>query len=117
VAQKMFSDLNHADGIAQCSSVIGATYHTLGDIELALRYLIEADEQLTKSGAGPMFLGFCRYHLAEMYSALGKYDLSLKYHEFVLHDAEKQNLQGLTGRSLNGIGVVYQHQKKYTIAL
>jgi tetratricopeptide (TPR) repeat protein len=118
-ARRLFAELKDEDGIEAASVMEGCDYRTMGEMELALKHLLDSYEHLTKTKRYQPFLGFCIYMLAEIYSETGEYDEALHFHllgeKFTLaKDTENKNL--LT-RVLNGIGVVYQHQKRYSLAL
>src|ERR1041385_5171877 len=55
-ARKNFEKLNDEDGVGLCAMLIGGTYRTLGNFELALKMLWEGYELLKRSGDYPMFL-------------------------------------------------------------
>ncbi len=118
-ARRLFAGVKDEDGIEAASVMEGCDYRSLGEMELALKHLLDAYEQLSKTKRYQAFMGFCIYQLAEIYSETGEYDEALHFHQLgekftLAKDTENKNL--LT-RVLNGIGVVYRHQKRYSLSL
>ncbi len=116
-AQKLFSDLKDEDGKQICSVLIGSTYRSLGDMELAMKYLLEAYRRLTESGAHKIYLIFCTYNLAEINSENNQLDDALNYYTVAEKLCEKIGDKGMIARVLTGMGTLCKLQKKYSIAL
>ncbi len=117
VAQKLFSEIRDEDGMKAVAVMEGVNYRTLGELELALKSLLDAYQQLSKTGEYKTFMLFCTYNLAEIYSETGQYDEALRFHQLNIQLCRKADNQHLLARTLNGIGVVYQHQRNYANAL
>jgi len=116
-SQGMFASINDEDGIACCSLLIGSTYRSLGNIELGLKYVLEANQQLEKSGKYRFYLCISCYQLGEMYSATNHHEEALRMHEKAIllsGDAGDKIIKAL---ALDGIAGVYMHQKKYSLVM
>ncbi len=117
IAQKLFDEIKDADGRHACSILIGSIYRTLGDVELAVKYVLEAYRKLTESGAYIIFRVFGSYMLAELYLESNQLDDALTYYKISEKLCDEVGNKGMTARVLTGIGVLYTHQKKYSLAL
>ena len=119
LARELFSELNDEQGVYAVAFMEGCNYRTLGEMELAVRHLLEAHQHLQRSGCYRHFLGFCLHQLAEIYSETGQLDEALKFHQLCekYTSAEETENKTILARTLNGIGVVYRLQKKYALAL
>lgn len=118
-SRKLFTEANDEDGVYAVMVMEGTSYHTLGEMELALKHFHNAYQNLSQSNRYKIFQTICLYNLAEIYSETCHYDEALRYHQlcekFILaRDSENKNM---LSRALIGIGVVYMHQKKYSLAL
>ncbi|MFI5172514.1 MAG: tetratricopeptide repeat protein [Chitinophagales bacterium] len=116
-AQKLFAEMKDEDGIQISKIIQGSVYRTLGDIELAVKNCLEGYRHLIKTGVYPIMRLFAEYDLAEMYSETGRLDESLQFYESALIYIKSIGNQHMIARILLGIGVVYQRQMKYALAL
>src|SRR5580693_3199008 len=116
-AKKMFSELGEVDWEKSVEIIIGCNYRTLGEIDLALKYLFDGFQCLQKTSTHKMFLGYCAHNIAGIYSDTGQHDEALKYFYFMEKLAVDMKADHFLTRSWMGIGVVYQCEKKYAQAL
>jgi len=99
-----FRLIKNEPGIGLSYMNMGATYRSLGDLDLAIKYSREGVELLTKNNAYPKFLCYAHYGLAEIYLGLQAYDLCLENYEKALDIAYQINDSTGIIRSLNGLG-------------
>jgi tetratricopeptide (TPR) repeat protein len=116
-AQSMFASINDEDGIAYCSLILGSTYRSLGDIELGLKYVLEANEQMLKSGKYQFYMCISCYQLGEMYASTKHHEEALKMHEKAIELSVGLGDSIIKALSLDGIAGVYLQQKKYEFVL
>ena len=117
-AIQIYKERKDEQGMGMCNMYIGAAYHSLGNIDLAQNYLLSANHQLKDSKRDRVFHTIVSYHLAEIYSKLRQFDLSLKFYEDAIRTGDTTGQTSfIGGRLINGIAVIYQHQKKYALAL
>lgn len=118
-ARKLFEDIQDEEGVFATEVGVGGCYRSLGDIELALKHLLNAAQQLPKIKRFQHIQVACLYAIGEIYSSTGQFDEALKYHQLCekhIIDCKEKNKQMLC-RVLAGVGGIYQHQKKYSLAL
>lgn len=116
-AQQLFNELKDADGAMACNMMMGCDYRTLGELELAVKALSEAHEQLSATGAYKTFEGFCIYNLGEIYLESKQFDEAMKFQKLALTVCEEAGKEHMRSRIMNAIGLIYQHQKNYALAL
>ncbi|MEI7801333.1 MAG: tetratricopeptide repeat protein [Bacteroidota bacterium] len=116
-SQKLFSELKDEDGKQVCSVLIGSTYRSMGDMELSMKYLLEAYRRLSESGAQKIYMVFCSYNLAEINSENNQLEDALNYYKVAEKLCEKIGDKGMTARVLTGMGTLCKLQKKYSLAL
>lgn len=116
-ALKLFADLKDEDGKQMCAVLIGSAYRSLGDIESALKYLLEAYRRFINTGSQKIYLLFCSYNLAEINAENNQYDDALNYYKVAENLCEKIGDKGMTARVLTGMGTLCKLQKKYSLAL
>jgi tetratricopeptide (TPR) repeat protein len=116
-AQGMFASINDEDGIAYCSLMLGATYRSLGDVELGLKYALEANEQLLKSGKYQFYMCISCYQLGEMYAATKHHEEALKMHEKAIELSADVGDPIIKALSQDGIAGVYLQQRKYDLVM
>ena len=117
IAQKLFEEINDDDGKNACSTLTGSIYRTLGEVELAVKYVLEAFRKLSESGAYLIFRVFGSYMLAEIYLETNQLAEALSYYKISEKLCEEVGNKGMTARVLTGLGVLYLRQKKYSLAL
>jgi tetratricopeptide (TPR) repeat protein len=117
-ARKLFEGVKDERGVYATMVIEGANYRTLGEMELALKRLLDACQNLNKSSRYKHFQCLCLHQLAEIYSETGQYDEALKFHQLCekLTSVRETENKTILSRTLNGIGVVYRYQKKYALA-
>lgn len=67
VARSMFEEMDHAEGLAITISLQGGVYRTIGNYDLAIKTLLEANEQLKKLEINPFHLCATSINLAYIY--------------------------------------------------
>jgi len=76
-AEKLFEQENDEDGVAICQSSYGGTYRTLGNLDLALKYLTSAFHRLHQTHAYPIFENVSSYALSSLYLELKNYERAI----------------------------------------
>ena len=99
-----FRLVNNEAGIGLSYMNMGATYRSLGDLDLAIKYSKEGIELLSKNNIYLKFLCYGHYGLAEIYLSLKSYSLSIENYEKALEIAYQINDTTGIIRSLNGLG-------------
>lgn len=116
-AQSMFASINDEDGIAYCSLILGSTYRSFGDIELGLKYVLEANEQFLKSGKYQFYMCISCYQLGEMYASTKHHEEALKMHQKAIELSAGLDDPIIKALSLDGIAGVYLQQKKFDFVM
>lgn len=112
-AQQLLDELGDRDGVALCSLVLGGIYRTLGNVDLALKALWEAHEQLQKSGLYHHYLMACSYNLGFIYIELKHFDEALPFFNNIIEKGEKTGNNLWINNGLQGLAKVLLAQKKY----
>ena len=115
-AQKLFSALADEDGEAMCIMFFGNIYRPLGNVELALKYLLDAYPKICKAGKYKFFQCTMSFNLAEIYSDTNHLDESLKLYDDTISVANTNRYTYIEGLATNGTACVYLKQKKYGLA-
>jgi tetratricopeptide (TPR) repeat protein len=105
-ARKKFVDLDDADGKANCSLLIGATYRTFGNFDLALKISFEAYSQLTQSANNPSALAACANNMGYINFELHHYDDARSMFQVGYEESKKVNDFYFMIYSLHGLGKV-----------
>lgn len=109
-AKEVFEQLEDADGIAICHVTMGSAYRTLGEVELALQYLLGAIPQLEKTDSFHFNLSIGSYHAGGIYAAASQFDTAMSYYEKTYRYAPVDYLRA---HALSGMGEVCMFQKRY----
>jgi tetratricopeptide (TPR) repeat protein len=115
-AHKLFTEQSEPDGVALASGLLGATYRTLGTIDLALKELWEAYDQLKKSLKYKHNTMACAFQIASIYTELKNHEEALPLFETVLKMALQEKNAIWIVNSSHGLGKVYLMQKNYAEA-
>ncbi|MGB0525473.1 MAG: tetratricopeptide repeat protein, partial [Flammeovirgaceae bacterium] len=83
-ALQCFRELQDEAGIGLSMMNIGATYRSLGDLDLALEYSLEATDKLKKANKYLKFACYGYYGIAEMYFGMKQFQESLPHYEAAL---------------------------------
>ena len=116
-AQKLFEELKNEDGVQACAVMVGSVYRTLGDVELAVKYLLEAYHKLSQTGNYKVFVVFDAYTLAEIHSENRQFDEALKFYSIAEKFCAEIGNKSMSARVLTGMGTLCKLQKKYSLAL
>lgn len=116
-ARQMFIEDGDEDAVAQTSVTIGSTYRALGEIVLAIRYLLEAIAHFESKGRNDFIYIAACYNLAEIFGDGGRYAESLELYDKILAKKGEPAFTTLLGLAFNGIGHVYLKQQEYDKAL
>ncbi len=116
-AQKIYIELHDEDGMQAANAFLGSVYRTLGELELALKSLLEAYHHLSRTLAHKGILRIGIYNLAEIYLETGQYDEALGYYKMIEQLSEGEEYNTLQPRSMIGIAAIYRHRKSYALAL
>jgi len=115
-AEKLFADLNDADGLALCNMGYGGAYRTLGDFTLALKYLMEAYEQLSKSHKYINFELASGYALASLYVETKNFDKAIEQYTRIIEMTRDSN-KPFYLLALDGIGMIYECKEEWGEAM
>jgi tetratricopeptide (TPR) repeat protein len=115
-AQKLFDDQNNADGKALCLLLIGATYRTLGNLELALPSLWESYEQLGKLRKYTQGFLSAAYNIAGIYADRKNFDEALPLLEQLLENATHFDNKLFILNACQSIGKIFLVRKEYDAA-
>jgi len=116
-AQKLFSALADEDGELISTMFIGLIYRPLGNVELALKCLLEAYPKLRKTGKHYFFQSVAAFNMAEIYSDTNHLDESLKLYGEAIDTAHAYGHIYIEGLSTNGIAGIYIKQNKYGLGM
>lgn len=112
-AQKLFSEQYDEIGFTLCNTLIGGSYRTLGNVDLALRELWEAYDHLKKSGLYRHSMMACGFQIGSIYIEMKNYAEALPLFESVFEIATKENNNIWIINTSLGLGKVFLMQKKY----
>lgn len=73
-ARSIFAECNDPEGLGLCGMMIGGTYRTLGNFDLALKVLWEGYELLRASGRYPIFVAAAANSMANIHLDMGNRD-------------------------------------------
>ncbi|HXY68899.1 MAG TPA: tetratricopeptide repeat protein [Gemmatimonadales bacterium] len=106
-ARAAFAELDDAEGRGLCAMLIGATYRTFGNYDLALHVLWEGYELLKASGRYPVFLAATANSMANIHFDMGHLDEALPMFEATWAESARADdfYFGIYG--LHGLGRVY----------
>lgn len=116
-AQEKFAALHCPEEEAICDMVIGSIYRSMGDVELAIRYLMRSYWALEHTSKYRLMLGYSTYNLGGGFAELQQFDDSLKYYTIFLQLVEAGGNINLIARAHNGIGEVYLQKGDHPQAL
>ncbi|MFI5135615.1 MAG: tetratricopeptide repeat protein [Chitinophagales bacterium] len=112
-ARKNFEKLNDQVGMGLCAMLIGGTYRTLGNFELALKMLWEGFELLRQSGKYPIFLAANANSIANIDLEMHNYDEALSMFNIAHDESKKTGDYYFNIYALHGLGKVNMLQHKY----
>src|SRR4030095_8425921 len=110
--KKNFDELNDRVGAGCCLILMGCIYHTLGNVDLALKTILEGTREF-KPGTCPHILaaGYC--YLGNIYFQRGNIDEAIRYFKDTAELAEKTQDLIWMNYALHGLGKVYLFQRKF----
>lgn len=116
-ARQMFTDDADEDALAQTSATIGSIYRAMGEIELAIRYLMEAIGHFENGVEdGFIYIAAC-YNLGEIFADGGRYTEALAQYDKMLAKRGIHMFDTLINLAYNGIGNIYLKKKEFEKAL
>lgn len=110
--QLLFLQQNDPDGAALCSSVLGSSYRALGNVDLALKELWEAYEQLKKSRTFMHNMLACGYQIGSIYLENNNYANAIPLFAENLEIAEGLQNQIWIINLSHGLGKAYLVETK-----
>jgi len=111
-SRKSFEEMEHIDGMEMCSLVIGVTYRSLGNFDLALKTLIKPFEFFKSSGRYPiLFEGSCN-SLANVNFELHNYEEAFSIFNAGYEASLKSGNYYFRIYALDGMGKVKMQQDK-----
>ena len=111
-ARNSFELHNDKEGIGMCTTVMGGTYRTQGNNDLALKTWWEAYGLLNQSGTYTFFLSAASNGMANVYLEMQNLDEAYKMFQISLERSEKTDDFYFINYSLHGFSKVYMQQKK-----
>jgi tetratricopeptide (TPR) repeat protein len=116
-ARQLFTDAGNEACVLLSSAIIGGIYRAIGEIELCMKYLMEAVENLNKYKAFQSFHNMACFNMAEIYAQGGHWDQAISLYNEVLRKESETNVFVMGALPDNGIAGIYLHQKKYKEAV
>ena len=109
-SRTVFTARDDREGLGLTAMLIGATYRTFGNFDLALKVLFEAFELLKASGQYPIFLAATANSLANIELDLGHLDDALAMFRIGFEESTRANDFYFGVYTLHGLGRVYVRQ-------
>lgn len=121
--QKLFEALDHIlsntpqdiEGFIRMA--LGATYRSLGEIDLAVENQLIAASLLNKNGHFKIYYAYSYYQLGEIHLAIGEYKNAKAYYEEALSVVKLSDQTSANFRINDGLGLCYMHLMDYDNAL
>lgn len=114
--QQLFDRQNDQNGAAVCQTVLGNTYRTLGNVDLALKALWESYRVLKKTGMHKHYLMACCHQIGSIYFEMHHYEDSIPLFKSTMEMAERARNYFWEIYAMHGLAKVYLQQKKYATA-
>lgn len=108
--QKLFEEQGDNIGLGLCLTIIGSTYRTLGNKDLALNALWQAHACLNKSGKHSHFQMACSFQIGSIYAEMNQYSEALPLFNDTLEMAEREQNYFWQIYALHGLGKGYLKQ-------
>jgi len=110
-SHSVFAEHDERDGIGLSSMLIGATYRTFGNFDLALKALWQAYELLKSSGRHPVFLAATANSLANIDLELGHLDEARVMFETTCAECQRADDFYFHVYGLHGLARVHMRQE------
>ncbi len=114
--KQLFAAQNDQNGVAVCLTLLGNTYRTLGNVDLALKALWESYRHLKKTASHKHFLMACCHQIGSIYSEMRHYEQSVPLFKSTLEMAEMAQNYFWEIYAMLGLAKVYLQQEKYADA-
>lgn len=102
--QKLFEEQGDHIGLGVCLTIIGSTYRTLGNMDLALNALWQAYDYLNKSDKHLHFQMACSFQIASIYAELNQSEEALPLFRHTQEMAEREHNYFWQIYALHGLG-------------
>ena len=106
-AHRIFEGIHDEDGVSLSGLLIGAFYRTLGNIDIALRYIVSSWDYMKKNGKYPFFCCACSYQLSELYMETKAYDRAIQTYDDCIRLADRYGYLSFQGLALSGKAQAY----------
>lgn len=110
--KKQFEELNDRIGSGCCLILMGCIYHTLGNLDLAMKNMLEGNRELQPEQCPHVLLAGYQY-LGLIYFERGLINEAIHYFKDTFELAEKTQDPIWINYALQGLGKIYLQQKKY----
>jgi predicted alpha/beta superfamily hydrolase/tetratricopeptide (TPR) repeat protein len=111
-ARAVFVERDDREGLGLCAMLIGATYRTFGNYDLALKMLWEGFELLKTSGRYPIFLAATANSMANIDLDMGNLDEALAMFNVTYAESTRADDFYFAVYGLHGLGRVYMQQAR-----
>jgi tetratricopeptide (TPR) repeat protein len=111
-ARAIFAEHDERDGLGLCAMLIGATYRTFGNFDLALKVLVEGDELLRASGRYPIFVAANANSMANIHLEMGHLDEALAKFTLTYEESTRADDFYFTIYGLHGLARVHMRQSR-----
>ncbi|WP_420580333.1 tetratricopeptide repeat protein [Reichenbachiella sp.] len=108
--------LKHGDVCGLAHMVLGATYRSLGEIDLAVKELHLSLDMLKPDGHFPVFYSYAFYQLGELHQVVLEFETAKKYYSQGLDFIESHPQKTAEFRFLNGLANVYSNIGEMSLA-
>ena len=116
-ALSIFDETGHKDLFGLASMVCGANKRSLGEIDDAVKHLMNGSEAIDPHGSFGVYCCYCYYQLAEICVAIKDHDAARENYQLTAEIAERINSQTPLFRAYNGLGNLLSAEGKTEEAL
>ena len=111
-ARAVFAECSDAEGLGLCQMMIGGTYRTLGNFDLALKVSWEGYELLRASGRYPIFVAAVANTMANIHLDTGDYDEALSMFGVTIEESARADDFYFMVYGLQGTGRVHMLRER-----
>lgn len=112
-ARAIFAEHNERDGLGLCAMLIGATYRTFGNFDLAMKVLVEGDELLRASGRYPIFVAANANSMANIHLETGNLEEALAKFTLTFDESARADDFYFKIYGLQGLARVHARQGRH----